>query len=98
MTEDDWQSFVLDLAHTCGWLVFHARPAQTGRGYRTAVAADGEGFPDLVLVRRGQVLVRELKLDDTYPSLPQKRWLNELGPAGAVWRPRDRALVMEELR
>lgn len=93
-TEADFQKAVIDLARLNGWMVAHFRPAQNSRGeWRTPVAADGKGFPDLVLVHpvRG-VLFRELKTDRGQVSKEQALWINWLGVARAdvnVWRPRD---------
>jgi hypothetical protein len=44
-----------------GWRAAHFRPARTAKGWRTPVAADGAGFPDLVLVRRTRIVAAELK-------------------------------------
>lgn len=100
--EADFQKAVIDLAHMNGWMVAHFRPAQNSRGeWRTPVAADGKGFPDLVLVHavRG-VLFRELKTDRGRLSRGQALWINWLGVARAdadVWRPRDWERIVEEL-
>lgn len=94
VTEAEFQSAVIDLAHVHGWRVAHFRPAQTQSGrWLTPVAADGKGFPDLVLAhpKRG-VLFRELKTDDGRLSKWQRQWLYDLRQAGAdaaVWRPCD---------
>src|SRR5665213_1836630 len=61
MTEAQWQRRVLDLAQLCGWRVAHFRPARTATGWRTAVEADGVGYPDLTMVRDGRLLFAELK-------------------------------------
>jgi hypothetical protein len=52
ITEAAFLRQVLDLAKLRGWRTAHFRPAQTSRGWRTAVQGDGAGFPDLV-GRRG---------------------------------------------
>ena len=44
-----------------GGRVAHFRPPRTVHGWRTAVAADGAGFPDLVMVRGSRLLAAELK-------------------------------------
>ncbi len=57
VSEKDWQSQFLELAHLAGWKCAHFRPAMTGRTYLngageekhiwvTAVQGDGKGFPD----------------------------------------------------
>ncbi len=92
MTEADFQRQIIDLAHLYGWRVFHARPAQNARGdWRTPVAADGKGFPDLVMVR-DRVLFVELKSAKGRFAPEQHEWLDVLEEAGAevhVWRPDD---------
>lgn len=77
--------------------------------WRTPVAADGKGFPDLVAVReelaagkrRPRVLFIELKTDKGRLSKEQKEWHEELIGAGAeayVWRPRDWKTLTEIVR
>jgi len=87
LTEKQFQEQVIDLAHIYHWKVAHFRPAQTSKGWRTPVGADGKGFPDLVLARKGQVLFIELKSDDGKVTEEQREWLNELD--GILWRPQD---------
>lgn len=70
------------------------------------------GFPDLVLVhpRRKIVIFAELKIDTTYPSNEQRLWLAALTEVAwalgtdkahhlrvRVWKPKDRAAVVQEL-
>lgn len=99
LTEAAFQKQVIDLAHVYGWRVAHFRPSRaTVKGketYRTAVAADGQGFPDLVLVRRGVVLFRELKTDDGKASAEQLQWI--LAVNGAIWRPSMWTSIVREL-
>lgn len=93
-SEAGFQKAVIDLARLNGWMVAHFRTAMNRDGtWVTPVAADGKGFPDLVLVHpiRG-VLFRELKTDRGQVSKEQALWINYLGVARAnvtVWRPRD---------
>jgi hypothetical protein len=89
--EKDWQRDIIRLAQTLGWRVAHFRPAQTSKGWRTAVGADGAGFPDLVLVRDRVVFV-ELKNEKGRMSEQQLEWKAALEVAGAeyyLWRPDD---------
>ncbi len=94
MKEAEFQAAVMELAQVCGWLRAHFRPAQNLRGqWRTAVAGDGKGFPDLVLVHpdRG-VVFAELKSERGRTTPEQDRWLEVLAEAGArvhLWRPDD---------
>lgn len=91
VSEASWQETVVDLARLHSWKVAHFRPARTARGWRTPVAADGAGFPDLVLVRE-RVLWVELKADTGRLTADQRAWLEALHSAGCetyVWRPSD---------
>lgn len=99
MSESQLQEAVIDCAHTFRWMVAHFRPARVMRGgreiYETPVAADGKGFPDLVLVRRGRLVFAELKTASGKPSAHQDVWLRELFAVEResatvqtfVWRP-----------
>jgi hypothetical protein len=99
--ERDWQRYVIDLARTLGWRVAHFRPAQTQTGrWVTPVAADGAGFPDLVLVR-DRVVFAELKTNTGKVAPQQVLWRDAIIAAGAehhVWRPRDRDDVQRVLQ
>lgn len=96
--EADFQKACIEAARIYGWLVAHFRPARVRRGgreiYETPVAADGRGFPDLVLVNSGQqrVLFVEVKADKGKLRPDQEKWQEALTLAGAeydIWRPRD---------
>ena len=100
--ERDFQRQVLQLAEMCGWKSAHFRPAMNAKGqWRTAVAGQGKGFPDLVLVRPGRVLFVELKSRTGKLSLDQVAWIDSLRAAGAdvrVWQPADWDEIERELR
>ena len=98
ITEAAWQEQVIQIAQLRGWMVAHFRPAQNSRGeWRTAVAADGAGFPDLVLARRGIVFFVELKRQTGRVTDAQASWLTELGANTYVWRPSDWPTVQRVL-
>lgn len=104
MTEEHLLRAVLELAALRGITTAHFRPAlaQSGR-WHTAVAGNGKGFPDLVLVGAGGILYRELKTDTGRLRPEQVVWLRELTAAGAdagVWRTADleSGLIERELR
>lgn len=92
---------VIDLAHLRGWRVAHFRPAQNSRGqWRTPVAADGAGFPDLVLVR-DRLIFAELKTTVGRLSPEQVKWRDALIDAGQdwyCWRPDDLPTITRILR
>ncbi|WP_330186015.1 VRR-NUC domain-containing protein (plasmid) [Nocardia sp. NBC_01503] len=87
ISEADFQRRVMDTAQRCGWIIVHTRPARTARGWVTPYEGD-QGLPDLILARRGRVLLVELKSDKGRATAAQLRWLQEAGPNGRLWRPR----------
>ena len=96
LTEAQWQAQVILVARTFGWRVAHFRPGLNQRGrWMTAVAGDGVGFPDLVLVHEqtGDLLFAELKRDTGRLRPEQERWMKAIRAGGSqrfeVWRPRD---------
>lgn len=99
--ETAFQERIIDVAHTFGWAVAHFRPARTKHGWRTAVAADGKGWPDLVLVHpESPVLFREVKDNAGTLTADQVTWGDRFGAAGAdwaVWRPLDWARIVATL-
>ncbi len=85
-TEAEFQTLVIDYAHLMKWRVAHFRPAQTGKGWRTAMEGD-PGFPDLVLARDGVVILAELKSEKGQLSASQLQW--SIVADALVWRPSD---------
>lgn len=85
------QKGIIDTARRLGWRVAHFPTIQDFRGtWRTPVAADGKGFPDLLLVR-DRVIVREVKGDGDKLNPAQTLWLTAFRLAGAdagVWAPK----------
>lgn len=91
LSEDDFTAQVLAYAKAMGWRTAHFRPAQTARGWRTAVQGDGKGFPDLVLVRE-RTVVAELKVGCNVPSAEQLAWIKAFVGARVeayMWWPED---------
>ena len=101
LSEKQFQGQVISLLHLNGYRVAHFTPALNARGqWRTPIAADGKGFPDLVAVRPnepdhhrdGRVLFIELKSDVGRLSKEQRDWSADLLSSGAeayVWKPKD---------
>ncbi len=73
MKEVDYQGRIIETARILGWTVAHFRAAMTKYGWRTPVAADGQGFPDLVLVRE-RVIWMEVKLEKAKLTPEQAHW------------------------
>jgi len=94
LSEVQWQANIIEYAHLKGWMVAHFRPGLNMRGkWQTAVAGDGAGFPDLVLVRERVVFI-EVKAHWGRLSPEQVAWKDCLQGASAewyCWEPRDRA-------
>lgn len=92
MSEAELQRAVLGMAKLFGWRCAHFRTANTTQGWMTPVAADGKGFPDLVLVRGSELVFAELKAEKGRMSPEQVEWREALLSAGvrcAIWRPAD---------
>jgi hypothetical protein len=93
-TEAGFQGWLTDYAQLHGWRVAYFRAAQSERGWRTPVGADGAGWPDLALARPPYLILAELKSQTGRLGLEQAEWLNVL--AGChhlethLWRPSDR--------
>ena len=101
LTEAAFQKQVIDAAHLFLWKVAHFRPAMTKDGrWVTPVAADGKGFPDLIIVRH-RIVAAELKVGNNVPTEEQIEWLDRLRIAGVatfIWYPEDWDKIMEVLR
>jgi VRR-NUC domain len=91
MTEAQLMAAVIDLAHVYGWKCAHFRPAQTSKGWRTPVGADGKGFPDLVLAKPHALFFVELKAENGRLTAEQEAWGTVLGYSADwyVWYPHD---------
>ncbi len=70
------------------------------RGWRTPCQFDAAGFPDLLLIRKGVLLVFELKVGNNQTSPAQAAWLaafRAVGIPATVIRPRDWSLIEKAL-
>lgn len=81
-TELQCEATIIEAARRFGWLVHGERPARAADGsYSTPIKGD-PGWPDLVLVRNGELIVRELKRLGNKPTQAQLDWLAALRLAG----------------
>ncbi len=103
VTESDFQQTIIDAAHALGWVVAHFRPARVIKNgmetWRTAVAADGAGFPDLILVKPPRLLVVEVKSETGKLSKDQEDWLRLFAKCGIewhLWYPKDDWQTIED--
>lgn len=88
-TEAQFQKTVIEYAQARGWKVAHFRKARTKKGWRTAVAANGKGFPDLLMVHPENrwTIAAELKVPPNELSEEQEDWISwlERGRTPAYW-------------
>lgn len=100
LTENAWQRQIVDTAHRFGWIAAHFPTSNPEGRYRTTVAYDAKGFPDLVLVRERLVVI-ECKAQKGALRAEQARWLDSLLRAGVeayIARPSDVEAVEWVLR
>lgn len=109
VSEAEFQRAVIDLAHACGYRVAHFRsvriqPKNGEPYYATPVAADGDGFPDLLLAHETEprpIIAAELKVAPNGPSAKQLAWLVALARCGLiarVWYPEQWDEIVATLR
>lgn len=83
ITEAELQALIVEAAKAFGWLIYHTHDSRHSAA----------GFPDLVLVRDGELLFVELKSAKGKISAAQTEWLALLGTVAsidvAMWRPHD---------
>lgn len=79
ISEEGFQQRVIDYLRLRGYRVAHFRPGRTLHSWRTAVGADGMGWPDIVALKPDAVpalVILELKSDVAKPSWEQHVWLD----------------------
>ena len=86
VSERDFQRTVIELAKVRGWLVYHALPARTKKGWRTLTQGD-VGFPDLVMVRPPRLIFAELKSEKGKMTVEQESWQDALVGCIVLGRP-----------
>jgi hypothetical protein len=93
MTEAQFTTAVLGLMRVLGWRSMHVRPARTAAGsWRTPIAGDGIGWPDVVAVKDDRLVAAELKVAGGRLGPGQREWLAALAAAGCevyVWTPKS---------
>ena len=85
ISEKELLQTVLELAETLGWRAYHVfESARYAR--RTS-----KGFPDLLLLRNGKLIVAELKSEKGSLTNDQAEWLSEFkecdGVQVFIWTP-----------
>ncbi len=106
LTEDMLQHAIVSYARYHGWKAAHCRRARATIGgvetWRTPMAADGNGWVDLVLCHpvRGLALFAEIKTETGVRSPEQEAWADWLIACGLkyrLWKPSDWPFVRAEL-
>ena len=90
-SEKQFQADVIRHAKRQAWKCYHTHDSR-----RSAA-----GFPDLVLIRNGKLMVVELKTDVGRVSAEQATWLElfaECGVPAMTWRPKDWPEIVEKLQ
>ncbi len=91
LLEKHYQQRILDLARLQGWtLRYHTFDSRHS----------ASGFPDLVLVRRPEIVFWEVKTDRGTVTVSQRTWLDALTACGleaCVVRPADWEYVQQRL-
>ena len=89
-TEGQLSFHIVSLAERLGWRVFTIRDSKAAK----LASRTGPGFPDLVMIRTGSVLIVELKTWKTRCRFQpgQREWLEAWRATGAdvrIWTERD---------
>ena len=91
-SEKDFEAAVVEYARLHGWLVFHPW---------TSLHSE-EGWPDLAMVRHGQMVAAECKRQHGKMTRAQQVWLDALatvpGITAVCWRPSNWDEIEEVLR
>lgn len=103
MSEEEFQNWLVLHARYRRWRVFFF----PGWAFRLAMASlkrsrrsdrlwPDKGWPDLVMLRNGKLIVAELKVGYGKPSDEQNEWIAALQSYGIpcyVWYPKDRDFI-----
>ena len=90
MLEAEFQTNIIQLAKTLGWLIHH----DSGDMYEHT--RGDPGFPDLVLAKDGRVIFLELKSDKGKATDAQYKWLVAIADSYLV-RPEDMQWIAQLL-
>lgn len=94
--EEQFTRQVIQLAKLFRWFCWHQRPARTAKGWRSAGSGD-VGCPDLLLARRGRVILAELKAERGKLGPGQREWAEAIGADYRLWKPSDWSRIIDEL-
>lgn len=100
--EESFLTAVLDLAKVRHWFRLHIRPARRANGgWLTPVQGEGEGLPDLLLLRPPRMVIAELKVPPNKTTPAQQAWLEAFRGVPGVevheWTPAEWNVIQETL-
>lgn len=101
LSEKDFLIQVTQLAEIRGWAWLHLRPGMTRDSWRTPISGPlGKGWPDLLLIRNGEIMWLELKAEGGSVSPDQEQVIATLSEVGLarVYRPSDWDEIEQVLR
>lgn len=87
----DLQKSVIGRAQQKGWVVAHFPSVETKQGWRTPLAGNAKGWPDLLLLRERLIAI-EIKGDGDSLRPEQREWAERFHRAGVehyVVTPKD---------
>lgn len=107
-SEAQFQGAVMELARRLSWKVVHFHDSRRQLSSGAMIGdKDATGWPDLVLVRNGWMIVAELKRNGRKCSPAQEAWLLALADVEeatqgrvkvTVWRPADWTAIVQTLQ
>lgn len=99
MSEKQLVRHIKATAETFGWLFAHFVATETKGRTFTNVQGDN-GSPDIILARRGVVLLVETKTKRGVLSDGQELWRDAMGASWRLWRPEqwNDDTILRELR
>lgn len=65
ITEKQFMAQIVQLARLCGWLVYHTHDSRRSE----------PGFPDLLMLKDGRIVVFECKVGKNKLTADQERWM-----------------------
>lgn len=102
MLEKHFGQQVEHLLNLFGWRWYHPSPAFRPSGAFSDSFHGMKGFPDYIAVRRGRLVIAELKNEKGRVTADQHEWLDELGRVPGIevftWRPQQLEEIREILR
>lgn len=100
-TEAACQRTIVEAAKRGGWRVHATPPAQRANGNWVTPVQGDAGWPDLILLRNGELLIRELKRRPYTVKPEQQAWLDGLRAAGVdadvLWVPEQQDAFIARL-